>query len=78
MMIDRQQLAEEAAKTEFREEILEKVILLMDMLDSFSIHPFSPELITEFIHPGSYVSGSCFYCSGNMRVKFKRFDGKLY
>lgn len=40
MNIDRQQLAEESAKTTFREEILEKVLLLMDLLESFSTHEF--------------------------------------
>ena len=40
MIIDRQLLTAEAAKTAFREEILEKVILLMDLLEAFSMHSF--------------------------------------
>lgn len=40
MRLDRQQLSEEAQRTGFREEVLEKVILLTDLLDSFAKHNF--------------------------------------
>ena len=40
MKISEQELIQEAAKTGFRPEILEKVWHLMSILDGISIHPF--------------------------------------
>ena len=40
MRISREKLLAEAEATGFREEVLEKVILLLNLLEGFRSHPF--------------------------------------
>lgn len=40
MKLDRNDISELARSTGFRQEMLEKVVLLMELLDAFALHPF--------------------------------------